>query len=72
MLSDFHIGNENFDMHKSFHFIDRAYDAISGEIDYGETIVVLICGDIIDKGNSALFSEAYQLFVSNQNNNYSS
>lgn len=33
MLSDFHIGNENFDMHKSFHFIDRAYDAISGKID---------------------------------------
>lgn len=26
MLSDFHIGNENFDMHKSFHFIDRAYE----------------------------------------------
>lgn len=62
MLSDFHIGNENFDMHKSFHFIDRAYDAISGKIDYGETIVVLICGDIIDKGNSALFSEAEKIF----------
>lgn len=47
MLSDFHIGNENFDMHKSFHFIDRAYDAISGEIDYGETIIIRCFRDFV-------------------------
>lgn len=51
MFSDFHIGNDNFDINKSLKIIDKTYEAVSKELNNSETVI--ICGDIIDMGNSA-------------------
>lgn len=61
MFSDFHISND-FNINKSLHIIDKAYDAIAEELNNNETVIILICGDIIYKGNSSAFNKAEQIF----------
>lgn len=61
MLSDFHISNTDINIDEAIHIIDKAYESVSAELNINE-IIILICGDIIDKGCSELFNKAGQIF----------
>lgn len=62
MFSDFHIGSDDFNINESLKIIDKTYEAVSKELNNSETVIILICGDIIDMGNSAAFDKAEQIF----------
>ncbi len=55
--SDFHI-SETTDMNLCYMKLDKLYDAVSGIIDKNESIIFLICGDIIDRGEKGGFTNA--------------
>lgn len=62
MFSDFHIGNDDFDISEGLKIINKAYEAVSKELNNNETVIILICGDIINMGNSTAFNKAEQIF----------
>lgn len=61
MFSDFHISND-FNINKGLHMIDKAYEAVSKELNNNETVIILVCGDIINTGDSEAFNKAEQIF----------
>ena len=61
MFSDLHISNTDL-IDEAIHIIDKAYEAIFVELNINEIIIILICGDIINKGSAKLFNTAAPIF----------
>ena len=60
MISDLHIkGNDKVEI---LHRINKICEILNREMTIGEKLIVLICGDVVDKGKKEDFVTAHEIF----------
>lgn len=60
MISDLHINN--LYMEEIFHRIDKICEILNREMESGEKLIVLMCGDVVDRGERECFATAREVF----------
>ncbi len=61
MISDLHI--KNSDKEEIFKRIDKICEILNREMAIGEKLIILMCGDVIDRGNREYYSTANEVFL---------